>query len=288
MVQRLHAEAGCSRGVHAGGCRYQHPFPRDAADRTAMTAHPFHPAGSGMGHRWLAPAVEMAAVASGNWPLSPKPGPPGLDVPPACRHPHARRGHQISPRSPGLHPRQPWHLRARAALRVDLRCAACTPPTGAPFPSRRAHHGFAPSKPHVSHGGPAPRGLRPTPGWPPLHARRRSAHRDARCRTGQLRARGRDIMTAENGYGVATSPGTCGRCRRPATGSMAWSARGMPTRWRRRSPRSPRGTVVSSHEPRETRRASSNAFTPATVGGPGSSCSSSVVAVVRIVAQPYP
>jgi Histidine kinase-like ATPase domain len=45
-----------------------------------MTAHPLRPAGgaaSGTCHRWLAPALEMAAVASGNWPLSPEPGPGG-------------------------------------------------------------------------------------------------------------------------------------------------------------------------------------------------------------------
>src|SRR5260221_4538489 len=43
-----------------------------------MTAHPFRLAGSrasGMGLGWLAPVAEMAARASGNWPLSPEPGP---------------------------------------------------------------------------------------------------------------------------------------------------------------------------------------------------------------------
>src|SRR5260221_14492235 len=43
-----------------------------------MTAHPFRLAGSrasGMGLGWLAPVVEMAARASGNWPLPPEPGP---------------------------------------------------------------------------------------------------------------------------------------------------------------------------------------------------------------------
>jgi anti-sigma regulatory factor (Ser/Thr protein kinase) len=30
---------------------------------------------SGVSHSWLASAVEMAAIASGNWPLSPEPGP---------------------------------------------------------------------------------------------------------------------------------------------------------------------------------------------------------------------
>jgi hypothetical protein len=45
-----------------------------------MTAHPSHLAGSladGMDGHWLAPAVEMAAVASGSWPLSPEPDPMG-------------------------------------------------------------------------------------------------------------------------------------------------------------------------------------------------------------------
>src|SRR5258708_3587422 len=43
-----------------------------------MTAHPFRLAGSrasGMGLGWLAPVAEMAARASGNWPLPPEPGP---------------------------------------------------------------------------------------------------------------------------------------------------------------------------------------------------------------------
>jgi hypothetical protein len=45
-----------------------------------MTAHPLRHAGSladGMAWRWLAPAMEMAALASGNWPPSPEPGPLG-------------------------------------------------------------------------------------------------------------------------------------------------------------------------------------------------------------------
>jgi hypothetical protein len=43
-----------------------------------MTAHPLRlaaGAASGMGHCWLASAVEMAALASANWPLSSAPGP---------------------------------------------------------------------------------------------------------------------------------------------------------------------------------------------------------------------
>jgi Histidine kinase-like ATPase domain len=45
-----------------------------------MTSHPLRlavRAASGTGHCWLAPAVEMAATATGNWPLSPEPGPLG-------------------------------------------------------------------------------------------------------------------------------------------------------------------------------------------------------------------
>jgi hypothetical protein len=45
-----------------------------------MTAHPLrHAVGLADGNswRWLAPAVEMAAMASGNWPPSPEPGPSG-------------------------------------------------------------------------------------------------------------------------------------------------------------------------------------------------------------------
>ncbi len=51
-----------------------------AADRTAMTAHPSCLAGSlagGTDGHWMAPAVQMAAVASGSWPLSPQPDPLG-------------------------------------------------------------------------------------------------------------------------------------------------------------------------------------------------------------------
>jgi Histidine kinase-like ATPase domain len=45
-----------------------------------MTAHPLrHEVGlaDGKAWRWLAPAIEMAAMASGNWPPSPRPGPSG-------------------------------------------------------------------------------------------------------------------------------------------------------------------------------------------------------------------
>jgi anti-sigma regulatory factor (Ser/Thr protein kinase) len=46
--------------------------------RTAMTAHPPGLAGSaasGIGWHWLTSAVEMAALACGNWPLAPDPAP---------------------------------------------------------------------------------------------------------------------------------------------------------------------------------------------------------------------
>ena len=45
-----------------------------------MTAHPLRLAdspASRMGWHWLTPAVEMAAKASGNWPLEPAPAPQG-------------------------------------------------------------------------------------------------------------------------------------------------------------------------------------------------------------------
>jgi anti-sigma regulatory factor (Ser/Thr protein kinase) len=47
-----------------------------------------------MGHRWLAPVVEMAAVASGNWPLWPEPSPQGWTCFP-----------RVAIRSPGVNPR---------------------------------------------------------------------------------------------------------------------------------------------------------------------------------------
>jgi hypothetical protein len=48
-----------------------------AIDRTALRSSPVGNTASGTGHCWLAPVVEMAAVASGNWPLWPEPGPGG-------------------------------------------------------------------------------------------------------------------------------------------------------------------------------------------------------------------
>jgi len=51
---------------------------QDAAiDRTALRSSHVRNTASGAGRCWLAPAVEMAAVASGNWPLWPEPGPGG-------------------------------------------------------------------------------------------------------------------------------------------------------------------------------------------------------------------
>src|SRR5260370_41899501 len=42
-----------------------------------MTAHLRLAGGTGTGSHWLAPAVQMAAVASENWPLSAEPGAAG-------------------------------------------------------------------------------------------------------------------------------------------------------------------------------------------------------------------
>ena len=42
-----------------------------------MTAHLRLAGGTGTGSHWLAPAVQMAAVASGNWPLPAEPGAAG-------------------------------------------------------------------------------------------------------------------------------------------------------------------------------------------------------------------
>ena len=102
--------------------------PPGAGDRTAMTASPpslaGNPAGSPVGNPagalagdpaggtagnpvggpagnplsgvhgcWLAPVVEMAAVASGNWPLWPEPGPGTWTCFP-----------RVAIRSPGVHP----------------------------------------------------------------------------------------------------------------------------------------------------------------------------------------
>jgi hypothetical protein len=48
-----------------------------AIDMTALRLSPVGAAPSGLGLTWLAPVLEMAAVASGNWPLWPEPGPGG-------------------------------------------------------------------------------------------------------------------------------------------------------------------------------------------------------------------
>ncbi len=62
-----------------------------------MTAPPLSFAGnaaSGLGCCWLAPAVEMAAMASGNWPLLPEPGPQSWTCFP-----------RVAIRSPAVNPR---------------------------------------------------------------------------------------------------------------------------------------------------------------------------------------
>jgi hypothetical protein len=79
-MQRVHAEVGCNGRVPAEGCRYAPVSPRGVADRTAMTGHPsclVDSLADGTDGHWLAPAVEMAAMASGSWPLAPEPHPMG-------------------------------------------------------------------------------------------------------------------------------------------------------------------------------------------------------------------
>jgi Histidine kinase-like ATPase domain len=46
-----------------------------AIDMTALRLSPMGTTASDLGLTWLAPVLEMAAVASGNWPLGPEPGP---------------------------------------------------------------------------------------------------------------------------------------------------------------------------------------------------------------------
>jgi hypothetical protein len=71
------------------------PDRRNAPDRTAMTelAGLVRSTASDMGIscQWLAPALRMAAMASGNWPLSARPGGPGWTCYP-----------KIALRTPGL------------------------------------------------------------------------------------------------------------------------------------------------------------------------------------------
>jgi anti-sigma regulatory factor (Ser/Thr protein kinase) len=62
---------------------------------------------SDMRCRWLAPAVEMAAVVSGNWPLWPEPGPGGWTCFP-----------RVAIRSPGVHPTPARAARDFAAATV--------------------------------------------------------------------------------------------------------------------------------------------------------------------------
>jgi len=75
VVQKAVAAAVCMREDAPIRVR-----PRGAGERTVMTAFPLSLAGneaSGMDCCWLAPVLQMAAVASGNWPLWPEPGPQG-------------------------------------------------------------------------------------------------------------------------------------------------------------------------------------------------------------------
>jgi hypothetical protein len=74
-MQKPVATAACMRKDAV-----MHRLPGGAADRTAMTGHLPCLADSladGMGLHWLAPAVQMAAAASGSWPLSPESHPMG-------------------------------------------------------------------------------------------------------------------------------------------------------------------------------------------------------------------
>jgi hypothetical protein len=132
LMHRYRASALCRSRLQApcacGRMRLSASNPRGAGDRTAMTASPpglaGNPAGGPVGnpagalagnpaggpagdpvagpagnpvsgvHRcWLAPVVEMAAVASGNWPLWPEPSPGRWTCFP-----------RVAIRSPGVHP----------------------------------------------------------------------------------------------------------------------------------------------------------------------------------------
>src|SRR6266496_6511148 len=73
QLQKPLAAARCTR--QDGAVRPFSPCCHETV-RTAMTAHPRGLAGSaasGIGWHWLTSAVEMAALASGNWPLAPGP-----------------------------------------------------------------------------------------------------------------------------------------------------------------------------------------------------------------------
>src|SRR2546429_8589035 len=81
--------AGSLAGDPAGG-----PAGNPVSDPTGNpVAGPVGNPVSGVHRCWLAPVVEMAAVASGNWPLWPEPGPGrGTCFP------------RVAIRSPGVHP----------------------------------------------------------------------------------------------------------------------------------------------------------------------------------------
>jgi anti-sigma regulatory factor (Ser/Thr protein kinase) len=84
QVQKIRAKRLCRRRLQwlcaCGRMRISAYVPRGAGERTVMTALPLSLAGneaSGVDCCWLAPVLQMAAVASGNWPLWPEPGSEG-------------------------------------------------------------------------------------------------------------------------------------------------------------------------------------------------------------------
>src|ERR1039458_8428280 len=94
-------------GARAGGpCR-------NGIDRIAMAAHPARLAGSTSRH-WLAPAAEMADLASGNWPLSPDLAPMGWTLPRiATRTPGADAGSVRAARDFTIATLQRWGVTER-------------------------------------------------------------------------------------------------------------------------------------------------------------------------------
>src|ERR1019366_2464239 len=89
-------------------------FPcRNGIDRIAMAAHPARLAGSTSRH-WLAPAAEMADLASGNWPLSPDLAPMGWTLPRiATRTPGADAGSVRAARDFTIATLQRWGVTER-------------------------------------------------------------------------------------------------------------------------------------------------------------------------------
>src|SRR5215831_12029133 len=84
QVHKSRAKRLCRRRLQrlcaCGRMRLSAYVSRGAGERTVMTAFPLSLAGNeagGMDCCWLAPVLQMAAVASGNWPLWPEPGPGG-------------------------------------------------------------------------------------------------------------------------------------------------------------------------------------------------------------------